>query len=89
MEGIDKVRKRTRFAHDVIAAMGENELAAKVVEHSLCANTPLPQCDSLAPMPERYHGLGGLRTVFYAPFTPLLCPITLSPLAYGILQGPT
>jgi len=35
MEGIDKVRKRTRFAHDVIAAMGENELAAKVVEHSM------------------------------------------------------
>lgn len=32
-EHIDKVRKRTRFAHDLIAAMGENELAARVVEH--------------------------------------------------------
>jgi hypothetical protein len=32
-EGIDEVRKRTRFAHDLIAAMGENEIAAKVVEH--------------------------------------------------------
>jgi hypothetical protein len=32
-EGIDEVRTRTRFARDVIAAMGENELATKVVEH--------------------------------------------------------
>jgi hypothetical protein len=32
-EGIDEVRKRTKLAHDVIAAMGEMELAAKVVEH--------------------------------------------------------
>lgn len=32
-EGIDEVRKRTRLAHDVIVAIGENELAAKVVEH--------------------------------------------------------
>jgi len=32
-EGIDEVRARTKLAHDVIAAMGENELAAKVVEH--------------------------------------------------------
>ena len=32
-DGIDEVRTRTRFAHDVIAAMGENDLAAKVVEH--------------------------------------------------------
>lgn len=32
-ERIDLIRKRTRFAHDVIAAMGENELAARVVEH--------------------------------------------------------
>jgi hypothetical protein len=33
-EGIDEVRTRTKLAHDVIAAMGENELAAKVVEHN-------------------------------------------------------
>ena len=32
-EGIDEDRARTRFAQDVIAAMGENEIAAKVVEH--------------------------------------------------------
>jgi hypothetical protein len=32
-EGIDEVRKRTRLADDVIVAIGENELAAKVVEH--------------------------------------------------------
>lgn len=31
--GIDEVRTRTKFAHDVITAMGEEELAAKVVEH--------------------------------------------------------
>lgn len=30
---IDEVRKRTKLAHDVIAAMGEEGLAAKVVEH--------------------------------------------------------
>ena len=30
---IDQVRTRTKLAHDVIAAMGEEELAAKVVEH--------------------------------------------------------
>jgi hypothetical protein len=30
---IDEVRIRTRFARDVIAAMGEENLAAKVVEH--------------------------------------------------------
>ena len=30
---IDEVRARTKLAHDVIAAMGEKELAAKVVEH--------------------------------------------------------
>jgi hypothetical protein len=30
---IDEVRKRTKLAHDVIAAMGEGDLAAKVVEH--------------------------------------------------------
>jgi hypothetical protein len=30
---IDKVRTRTKLAHDVIVAMGEEELAAKVVEH--------------------------------------------------------
>jgi hypothetical protein len=33
-EGIDKVRARTRLAHDVIEAMGEDEIAAKVVEHN-------------------------------------------------------
>jgi hypothetical protein len=32
-ELIDEVRTRTKFAHDVIAAMGEEELAAKVVEN--------------------------------------------------------
>ena len=32
-ERIDLIRKRTRFAHDVIAAMGESEIAARVVEH--------------------------------------------------------
>ena len=32
-KGIDEVRARTKLAHDVIAAMGEEELAAKVVEH--------------------------------------------------------
>ncbi|OBF70489.1 hypothetical protein A5750_23235 [Mycobacterium sp. 852002-51613_SCH5001154] len=32
-DGIDEVRKRSRLAHDVIAAMGENEIAEKVVEH--------------------------------------------------------
>jgi hypothetical protein len=31
--GIDEVRARTRFAHDLIAAMGEHEIATKVVEH--------------------------------------------------------
>ena len=30
---IDEVRTRTKFAHDVIIAMGEEPLAAKVVEH--------------------------------------------------------
>ena len=30
---IDDVRKRTKLAHDVIVAMGEEDLAAKVVEH--------------------------------------------------------
>lgn len=30
---IDEVRTRTKLAHNVIAAMGEEELAAKVVEH--------------------------------------------------------
>lgn len=30
---IDEVRRRTKLAHDVIAAMGEKDLAAKVVEH--------------------------------------------------------
>ena len=30
---IDEVRTRTKLAHDVIAAMGEEELSAKVVEH--------------------------------------------------------
>jgi hypothetical protein len=33
-EGIDELRTRTRFAHDVIEAMDENEIAAKVVEHN-------------------------------------------------------
>ena len=33
-KGIDEVRARTKLAHDVIAAMGEEELAAKVVEHA-------------------------------------------------------
>jgi hypothetical protein len=33
-EGIDEVRTRTKLGHDVIEAMGENELAAKVVEHN-------------------------------------------------------
>jgi hypothetical protein len=33
-EGIDEVRARTRFARDVIAAMSENEIAAKVVERN-------------------------------------------------------
>jgi len=33
-EGIDEIRARTRFAHDIIAATGENEIAAKVVEHN-------------------------------------------------------
>jgi len=32
-KGIDKVRTRTKLAHAVIAAMGETELAAKVVEY--------------------------------------------------------
>lgn len=32
-EGIDEVRRRTRFAQDVIAAMGEKELATRAVEH--------------------------------------------------------
>ena len=32
-ELIDEVRTRTKLAHDVITAMGEEELAAKVVEH--------------------------------------------------------
>jgi hypothetical protein len=32
-DGIDEVRTRTRFAHDVIAAMGERDIAAKVIEH--------------------------------------------------------
>jgi Protein of unknown function (Hypoth_ymh) len=32
-ELIDEVRTRTKLAHDVINAMGEEELAAKVVEH--------------------------------------------------------
>jgi hypothetical protein len=32
-QGIDEVRARTKLAHDVIAAMGEDELAAQVVEH--------------------------------------------------------
>ncbi len=31
--GIDTVRMRTRFAHDVIVSMGQNELAKKVVEY--------------------------------------------------------
>ncbi len=31
-DGIDEVRKRTRFARDVIAEMGEKELSANVVE---------------------------------------------------------
>jgi hypothetical protein len=30
---IDEVRARTKLAHDVIAAMGNETLAAKVVEH--------------------------------------------------------
>jgi uncharacterized protein Ymh len=30
---IDEVRTRTKLAHDVIAAMGEEDLATKVVEH--------------------------------------------------------
>jgi hypothetical protein len=30
---IDEVRKRTKLAHDVITAMGEEDLAAKIVEH--------------------------------------------------------
>jgi hypothetical protein len=32
-QGLDEVRARTRFAREVIAAMGEKDLAAKVVEH--------------------------------------------------------
>lgn len=32
-EIVDEVRARTKLAHDVIAAMGESEIAAKVVEH--------------------------------------------------------
>lgn len=31
--GIDEVRTRTKLAHDVIQAMGEQELAAKAAEH--------------------------------------------------------
>lgn len=31
--GIDEVRTRTRFARDVVAAMGEKDLVVKVVEH--------------------------------------------------------
>jgi hypothetical protein len=30
---VDEVRVRTKFAHDLIAAMGEEQLASKVVEH--------------------------------------------------------
>jgi hypothetical protein len=32
-ELIDDVRRRAKLAHDVIAAMGEEELAARVIEH--------------------------------------------------------
>jgi hypothetical protein len=32
-KGIDEVRARTKLAHDVIAAMGEEELAARSAEH--------------------------------------------------------
>lgn len=30
---IDEVRQRTKLAHDIIAAMGEEKLAERVVEH--------------------------------------------------------
>lgn len=33
VERVDEVRTRTKLAHDVIAAMGEKEIAARVVEH--------------------------------------------------------
>lgn len=44
-KGIDEVRARTKLAHDVIAAMGEEELAVKVVEHEegLYGGHPLTQ----------------------------------------------
>ncbi|KAA0022558.1 TIGR02391 family protein [Antrihabitans cavernicola] len=32
-ERIDEVRTRTKLAHDVVVAMGEKEIAARVVEH--------------------------------------------------------
>jgi Protein of unknown function (Hypoth_ymh) len=42
---IDDVRTRTKFAHDVIAAMGESRLAVRVVEHEegMYGNHPFTQ----------------------------------------------
>lgn len=47
-KGIDEVRARTKLAHDVTAAMGEEELAAKVVEHE----------EGLVRQPSVYSGSG-------------------------------
>lgn len=32
--GIDEVRTRTKLAHDIVQAMGEDELAARILEHN-------------------------------------------------------
>ncbi|WP_087101787.1 TIGR02391 family protein [Nocardiopsis sp. JB363] len=40
---IDKVRARTKLAHDVIAAMGEQDLAARVVEKNEYGGHPFTQ----------------------------------------------
>lgn len=41
--GIDEVRARTKLAHDVIQVMGEERLAAKVVEKDWSAGHPFTE----------------------------------------------
>jgi Protein of unknown function (Hypoth_ymh) len=85
--GIDEVRTRTRFAHDLIAATGEKELAAKVVESTESYAHPFTQAriaivDAIAIVANREE-----LAEIIGPIGPRLSASELHPTIWGAAAG--
>jgi hypothetical protein len=86
---IDEVRSRTKLAHDVIVAMGENSLAARIVEHEEGAYGGHPFTQARVAMVEAIAILAQREELaeILGPVGPRLSGSELHPIIWGAAAG--